>query len=433
MKSQKGSVTVIGLVMLLFLLIMGGAWLIMMTQEKANAMSDQKQQQAWYAAEAGLKRALVSLEQKNDTWDTFTTAYNKLKTNDETQFRKIDLETLTTPADTKTRPWYAVSIVTSGGDDLNEAPATGSSYTITSVGEYMGERKVIKREFAVASSGGDTPVDPGTPTTPVTVPDGFVAAGGTITINGSWNIFNRTDSKNIFVSRSIDNNGSGNSGNGTNAALQKYWKNSNGVDNFAIYAYMPASMFTVPSKAKTQYLDDYEVCTLATNAVTSLTSLTTYNGGTKSKISLITGGNNSTLYITEACAKTINGITGPSSGEPLTIICNGNISLSSLAITGNVRILAKGTFSLTNASSNSTSNLMFLSDSDMTIGQSFGNESACLFLSSYTTINILGSSIIGRMQANNNINFTGNGITYTYSDAVLGTYSLPDGLTTGPS
>ena len=38
MNGKRGSVTVIALVFLLFLAILAGSWIIMMTQEKTNAM-----------------------------------------------------------------------------------------------------------------------------------------------------------------------------------------------------------------------------------------------------------------------------------------------------------------------------------------------------------------------------------------------------------
>ena len=61
MQKQRGSVTVIAVVMLLFLMIIAIAWLPMMTMEKTAASSDYREQQAWYAAEAGYKRAIASL------------------------------------------------------------------------------------------------------------------------------------------------------------------------------------------------------------------------------------------------------------------------------------------------------------------------------------------------------------------------------------
>ena len=53
MQKQRGSVTVIAIVMLLFLMVVAIAWLPMMTIEKTAASSDYREQQALYAAEAG--------------------------------------------------------------------------------------------------------------------------------------------------------------------------------------------------------------------------------------------------------------------------------------------------------------------------------------------------------------------------------------------
>ena len=47
MKDQRGSVTVISLAMLLFLMVVAVAWLPMMTMEKTAAASDYREQQAW--------------------------------------------------------------------------------------------------------------------------------------------------------------------------------------------------------------------------------------------------------------------------------------------------------------------------------------------------------------------------------------------------
>ena len=60
MKDQRGSVTVISLAMLLFLMVVAVAWLPMMTIEKTAASSDYREQQAWYAAEAGYKKSCCS-------------------------------------------------------------------------------------------------------------------------------------------------------------------------------------------------------------------------------------------------------------------------------------------------------------------------------------------------------------------------------------
>lgn len=69
MQKQRGSVTVIAIVMLLFLMVVAIAWLPMMTMEKTAASSDYREQQAWYAAEAGYKRAVAELSAGNNYWN----------------------------------------------------------------------------------------------------------------------------------------------------------------------------------------------------------------------------------------------------------------------------------------------------------------------------------------------------------------------------
>ena len=74
MKDQRGSVTVMSLAMLLFLMVVAVAWLPMMTMEKTAAASDYREQQAWYAAEAGYKRAVAQLEAGNSKWSWLSAA-----------------------------------------------------------------------------------------------------------------------------------------------------------------------------------------------------------------------------------------------------------------------------------------------------------------------------------------------------------------------
>ena len=72
---------------------------------------------------------------------------------------------------------------------------------------------------------------------------------------------------------------------------------------------------------------------------------------------------------------------------------------------------------------------MLLSNGDMLLSQSFGNADAPVFLSSNENITISGA-LTGRMQARKNITFGSgsDGNVYTYSNAVLEAFSLPDGM-----
>jgi Tfp pilus assembly protein PilX len=66
MRSQRGSMAVVALVMMLFLLIAGFAWLPMLAHENKTAQNDWEEQQAWYAAEAGFVRAKTELNNSAD-------------------------------------------------------------------------------------------------------------------------------------------------------------------------------------------------------------------------------------------------------------------------------------------------------------------------------------------------------------------------------
>lgn len=140
MKSQRGSVTVIAVVMLLFLMIIAVAWLPMMTMEKTAASSDYRNQQAWYAAEAGYKRAVAALENKNNEW-WWITPENYIQTSDSMNLRHLSLDGNKVDQE---KIWYAVGIM-KGTLDISGTYTPGSNvaYQITSIGSCQGIRKVI--------------------------------------------------------------------------------------------------------------------------------------------------------------------------------------------------------------------------------------------------------------------------------------------------
>jgi hypothetical protein len=165
-KSRKGSITVIALVMLLFLVVLAGAWVMMMTQERTNAYGDEKQQQAYYAAEAGYKRAALLLTHGYADWSSIITTNSNLKIaegykNDKWKLNTEGLKrvdgTTVDDANDKTDatggPWYAFSIVNSTDKaDVTAAASTGT-YTITSMGYYMGELKTVTHDVKITGSG----------------------------------------------------------------------------------------------------------------------------------------------------------------------------------------------------------------------------------------------------------------------------------------
>ena len=69
MKDQRGSVTVMSLAMLLFLMVVAVAWLPMMTMEKTAAASDYREQQAWNAPKPAIKELWLRYQTKIMTGD----------------------------------------------------------------------------------------------------------------------------------------------------------------------------------------------------------------------------------------------------------------------------------------------------------------------------------------------------------------------------
>lgn len=160
MKSERGSITIISLAMLLFLLVVAVAWLPMMTAEKNAAASDYKEQQAWYAAEAGYNKALVALKNKETITTGWLTGLQDMKDN------KFLHNSLTGEKVEQDKVWYAVSIteIIDGIEtDITEVN-DNTQYTVTAVGSCNGVRKVIRKAYTVGDTGNnggsDEPSDP---------------------------------------------------------------------------------------------------------------------------------------------------------------------------------------------------------------------------------------------------------------------------------
>ena len=108
----------------------------------------------------------------------------------------------------------------------------------------------------------------------------------------------------------------------------------------------------------------------------------------------------------------------------MNVIINGDISISSLSFSGNVRLIVNGTLTLSGGSG--SGNFMFLSNGDITVKQSLSIKN--VFLSSDSDIKITGD-FTGQMQAKGDIDIFGTGATYTFNGDVLKAFSLPTGMT----
>ena len=141
MKDQRGSVTVISLAMLLFLMVVAVAWLPMMTMEKTAASSDYREQQAWYAAEAGYKRAIAALNDGSSEWNNWLSKIAEIKSGD------FYLNSLDNQKADKQGVWYATAITEIKDDNEVDVtiPGDKANYIITSVGSCQGIRKVMRK------------------------------------------------------------------------------------------------------------------------------------------------------------------------------------------------------------------------------------------------------------------------------------------------
>ncbi len=452
MKSQKGSVTVIALIMLLFLVILCGGWIMMMTQEKTNALADSKQQQAWYAAEAGYKRAAILLGQKEENWNWTN---NDVSTFNKSVFnRKVDMKTLEVNdvnlKDTVDNPWYAVNVAEITTDKYESYPTTSGdskTYAVTSVGEYMGERKIIKRTVKVIASSTNPDTPPITPTTPSSlVGPGLVQAGGTVAIykdgvnvvTGDIYVNSKTDV--------IDTHG-----NETDRANTAKGIIEDPTTVGALKTHVPDKYFTTANYNLTtlEYVaDDTATGTAANNSSIKVKNGTplymewpiqfkainyykwdtgepVYQTGTWNNT--IVGENDSTLFIHITNGTTLRmdkGIQGPTTGKPITLIFDGDVTLDA-ELSGNIMILSKGTITI--PSRNTISGMIFVVSNGSI---NWGPIVKYATLSSDNDVTILKSAphFYGQIVAKHNVSLYGSQIIYDNSMSTSGWFSYPDGM-----
>jgi len=156
--SRKGSATVMALIFLLFFVVAGAGWAAMMAKEEGTATGDTNAQQAWYAAEAGMKRAQVELLSKNtgDGWEWLAGSA------DVPSDKFVNLETGKSPVD-NAKPMYGVAIsypdsaakktvYLSTTQPMVTTTNTTTVYTITSIGKYKDSMRKIIKTFSVKAT-----------------------------------------------------------------------------------------------------------------------------------------------------------------------------------------------------------------------------------------------------------------------------------------
>jgi hypothetical protein len=318
MKSQRGSMAVIALIMMLFLLIVGVAWLPMLADENKTAQNDWEEQQAWYAAEAGFVRAKTALNNSTSGGEWSWLAKSTSKRDLNAAMISISDDVLTNMKQAK----YAVYISPSLA--AGSTPAAATEYSVTAVGQVNGMQKVLKRVVTTAASSTD-----------IILP-GLIQAGGKVTVeNSNYNI-----TGDIYGAEIKDKTGN-----------QKPTKNENyiGVYPNILATKIPDSVFLQSNYANLTTITPtglWDAINIRTSGNYLLNWPLAFDKRNNWEY-LLTSTSDVTLFVHSTgpiTFYTTNGIVGPTdtTKPPLTIIFDNDVIFSGGPVTGNVRILAKG-------------------------------------------------------------------------------------------
>lgn len=434
MKRERGSASVLALIMLLFLAFAGGSWVMMLAHENATALSDEKEQQAWYAAEAGMKRAKIELEAKNSDWAWLTSEEKFSK--DNFDYQKVN--------NNQNDPYakYGVFIASSGSTFLiSGAPTTGTAYDITSVGEYMGTTKVIKDTFTPLPSGGggahgDTDLVE-KESKPIAA-NALVATGGTLTVSNSVNdkagVIGST-----YSSKTTDSRGNKKDNPITSDDISTltglYTKIADSVFEESTYG----TFTQVTTVVSTGTAGGNETpLTLSKNQLTKVNWPIQYqnnNGATGNFNRQIIGASGSVLYFYlqgsndgnwlsngNIVVYTTDGINGPTSLPPMILIFDKDVTIGANDLTGNICIIGKGKVRIGNTGKVS-GNIMIIANDDVTVD--CGSTEAKYFISSdgNVIINSSCSKFIGQIQAAGDV--TLNAEYNEYNNYVSTNFAMP--------
>ncbi len=439
MKRQKGSAAVMALIFMLFLSLAGGAWVTMLAHENATAMNDEKDQQAWYAAEAGMKRAKAEIVAKNGDmiWLTDDNKFPK-------KGKTIAVDTGKDSSDAN-KALYAVYV----GNTTEDSRVT---HKIISVGYYMDSTKIISENLTTNSSGtgggggggDDVRTDPSIPS------GGLTVAGGTVTIMNSVNhvtgqIYTKDGTvirENVQAQNPLTDDQVSSSAN-----IKLYTKIADSAFEEATYG-----TFTELSSIAKE--DEWKAISIANDGHVKFNwplSITNTNDSSYYKY-IISGGTNSVVYFNlngnnvehpnsiklngyegEHSGSinltgyygvyTTDGIKGPTSGIPLTLIFDKDVYIDS-EISGNVRIICKGNVFLGNRKKEGK--LMVIANGNVYFT---GSSKDCLtFISSDgdVIIDSSGQGITGQIQAAGNVTLTDSWNTYNNWVATDPYFVLPE-------
>ncbi|CAK7043374.1 pilus assembly PilX N-terminal domain-containing protein [uncultured Phascolarctobacterium sp.] len=400
MKSQRGSVTVIAVVMLLFLMIIAVAWLPMMTMEKTAASSDYREQQAWYAAEAGYKRAVAALENKNNEW-WWITPENYIQTSDSMNLGHLSLDGNKVDQE---KIWYAVGIM-KGTLDISGTytPEDNVAYQITSIGSCQGIRKVIRKVYTLGDNGETGGGEEGGGEEVLDLP-GLIQAGGTVTItnNQAGNL-----NGDLYGSGFFDSSGKQFADGHTQGAYPNTLKTH--IPDYVFQKGNYENLNAMPYDEWTRTLD---------GSKNYFWDMSDYKNNWLTIVAEKSSG--MTVFVDNSKGRFIGTIKGPTAGDPVTFIFTSDIEVNA-PITGNVRIFAAKDFTFDNQAAAGL--IMFMSNGEMKIMGQINKG----FLSSDKNMTIANQSFYGQAQVRGYFKTTG---TIHFDDSVLKAkgFTVPKGM-----
>ena len=421
MKGNRGSAAVIAIIFMMFLLIIGIGFLPLMNSELKHASMDTEEQKAWYAAEAGIKYVQAYQKDASLVKEKFGISQKLSDDSDSATYTlKAFDKTLGIAVDVS----YPVTF-----------PVADRSYTVYSEGLFNGVKKVITKEFVFESSnnnggnsGGSTG---GTSEETVTLP-GLIQAGGNVTIKSSNNNITGdiyTTSNNKFSDKRGDKGAI--SHNIVSSSLGLKTKIPDSVFNTTSYSNLIEITAVTKVAGSSVEANNTPLTVTASQPIYITWPIgwsASWGSGTFNY--QITGESGAILFINVpsnvSSLDLNNGIIGPASGKPLTIILNNSSNLNlNTTFSGNIRIFAAG--NITVAAKGKINGLFMLAtNGDIT----FNTPVEYAFLSSNANILLSNSCNLfaGQLQAAEDVTVESGSIVYNPIVVSSEGFTMPAGM-----